>query len=166
MPLVGWHGHADPFGLSAEFEAAPGIVRTRLGTPPVLSMLALQAALTAFDGVDLADLRAKSLALSQLVIDFADRELSRFGVGTVTPSQADRRGSHVALRLPHAYQVCQALIARGVVGDFRAPDMLRLGLAPLYLRHVDVWDAMTHLRAVLADEEFTDPRFEIRAAVT
>ena len=147
LPLTGWHGHADPFGLAPSFAAADGIEQARIGTPPLLSMLALEAALDVWDGVDWPTLRAKSLALTDLMIDFADR--SAAGCEVVTPREPERRGSQVALRLPHAYEVCQALIARGVIGDFRAPDLLRLGVAPLYLRFAHVWDAMEILRDVL-----------------
>jgi kynureninase len=164
LPLAGWLGHADPFALEPEYRAAPGIERGRIGTPPVLSMRALDAALDVFDGVAMADLRAKSLALSSLVMAFADAHLP--AVRVVTPRQPQRRGSQVALAMPHAYEVCQALIARGVIGDFRAPDLLRLGLAPLYLTFTEVWDAMEILRGVLAGEEWRDPTYAVRATVT
>lgn len=166
LPITGWHGHVDPFAMSEHYRPAPGIGRARLGTPPLLSMLALESALGVWDGVDLALVRAKSLALTQLVIDFADRELAGFGVEVVTPRPPARRGSQVALRLPHAYEVCQALIGRGVVGDFRSPDVLRLGFAPLYLRHAEVWDAMTELADVLATRAWAAPEFSRRATVT
>lgn len=166
LPLVGWHGHEDPFGLHEQFAAAAGIGQARLGTPPLLSMLALEAALDAWNGVELAAVREKSLAMTSLIIDFADRELADHGVAVATPRAAARRGSHVSLSLPHAYEVCQALIARGVIGDFRAPDLLRLGVTPLYLRYVDVWDALEHLRDVLATEAWAEPRFAVRSTVT
>ncbi len=166
LPLVGWHGHEDPFGLHEQFAAAVGIGQARLGTPPLLSMLALEAALDAWNGVELAAVRAKSLALTTLVIDFADRALSDYGVTVATPREPARRGSHVSLSLPRAYEVCQALIARGVIGDFRAPNFLRLGMTPLYLRYVDVWTAMEQLRDVLATDAWADPRFAARSTVT
>ena len=166
LPIVGWHGHEDPFGLHEDYIAGSGIDRTRLGTPPLLSMLALEAALTVWDGVALDAVRDKSLALTDLVIAFADRELSGHGVEVVTPREHERRGSQVSLRMPHAYEVCQALIARRVIGDFRAPDLLRLGLTPLYLRHVEVWDAMTELADVLATDAWADPAYAVRATVT
>jgi len=157
LPLTGWQGHAEPFALHASYAPAAGIERGRIGTPSILGMRALDAALDAFDGVSLTNLRAKSLALTDLVIAYADAYLP--GVEPVTPREHARRGSQVALRLEHAYEVTQALIVRGVVGDFRAPDMLRLGLTPLYLRHVDVWDALEALRRVLASGEWRAPRF-------
>lgn len=166
LPLTGWHGHVEPFAMAEHYRPAPGVGRARLGTPPVLSMLALESALGVWDGVDLAQVRTKSLALTQLVIDFADRELAGFGVEVVTPRPPARRGSQVALRVPHAYAVCQALIGRGVVGDFRSPDVLRLGFAPLYLRYVEVWDAMATLADVLATRAWAAPEFSRRATVT
>jgi kynureninase len=111
--------------------------------------------------------RAKSLALTDLAIGFAERWLAEFGVRVATPREHHRRGSQVALRMPHAYEVCQALIARGVVGDFRAPDILRLGLAPLYLTFTQVWDAMEQLQDILMTEAHTDPAYaRSTAAVT
>jgi kynureninase len=159
LPLAGWQGHADPFSLAPSYRAAGGIDRARIGTPPVLSMLALEAALSVWDGVDLVAVRAKSLALTDLVIGFAERCLAEFGVRVATPREHRRRGSQVALRMPQAYEVCQALIDRGVVGDFRTPDILRLGFAPLYLTFAQVWDAMEQLRDILATEAHTDPAY-------
>ena len=166
LPIVGWHGHEDPFGLQEHYVPGAGIDRTRLGTPPLLSMLALEAALTAFADVPMEAVRAKSLALTELTIAFADRELAEHGVDVVTPRDPARRGSQVSLRMPHAYEVSQALIARGVIGDFRAPDLLRLGFTPLYLAYVDVWEAMTELADILATEAWADPSYAVRATVT
>jgi kynureninase len=106
------------------------------------------------------------LALTDQVIACADERLAQYGVEVVTPRAHDRRGSQVSLRMPHAYEVCQALIARGVIGDFRAPDLLRLGFTPLYLSHTDVDDALTALQDVLASESYLEPAFAQRAAVT
>ena len=166
LPLTGWNGHREPFGLNGSYVPADSIDRGRIGTPALLSMAALQAALSAFEGVDLHRLRAKSLALTQQVIDFADQRLAGFGVEVATPRQPERRGSQVSLRMPAAYQVCQALIERGVVGDFRAPDLLRLGFPPMYLSHAEVHRGMTVLAEVLADGSYREPRFAQRATVT
>ena len=159
LPIAGWNGAAAPFDLQQHYEPAPGIERARLGTPPVLGMLALDAALDVWDGIELTALRAKSLALTDLVLDFAETRLAAHGVQAVTPRAHERRGSQVALRMPHAYEVTQALAARGVVGDFRAPDLLRLGFAPLYLSFAEVWRAMEALADVVASRAFEDPRF-------
>lgn len=167
LPLTGWHGHAEPFGLASEYTPANGIGRGRIGTPSILAMLALDAALDVWDGVDIQAVRTKSLALTQLVIDFVDDRLST-AVQVVTPRQPHRRGSQVALRMPHAYEVTQALIARGVIGDFRAPDLLRLGFAAPYLTYTEVWDAMLTLYDVVTSGAFTDPAYarSADAAVT
>jgi kynureninase len=162
LPLTGWQGHAAPFALDSSYAPAGGIERARIGTPPVLSMRSLDAALDVFDGISLVDLRAKSLALTGLVLDYADA----LGVPSVTPREPHRRGSQVALQLPNAYEVTQALIAAGVVGDFRAPDLVRLGFAPLYLSYVQVWDAMQTLGTVLQSESWRDPAYAARATVT
>jgi kynureninase len=162
LPLTGWQGADAPFELTASYRPAVGAERARIGTPPVLSMVALDAALDVFDGVGLDEVRAKSLALTGLVLELA----SALGIEAVTPHEPRRRGSQVSLRVPHAYEVTQALIARGVVGDFRAPDLLRLGFAPLYLRYVDVWDAIATLADVLSAEEWRNPAYAVRAAVT
>jgi len=162
LPLTGWHGAATPFDLEPSYLPATGIARARIGTPPVLGMRALEAALDAFDAVALSDVRAKSLALTGMVLDWA---ASR-GIESPTPSDPARRGSQVSLRFPHAYEVTQALIARGVIGDFRAPDLVRLGFTPLYLRYVDVWDALEILGDVLDTEAWRDERYATRAAVT
>ena len=168
MPITGWNGAADPFALEQVFVPAPGIARARLGTPPVLGMLALDAALDVWDGLDLGALRRKSLALTDLVLDYAAAHLTPFGVEAVTPREHARRGSQVSLRMPSAYEVTQALIARQIVGDFRAPDLLRLGFAPLYLRFTDVWQAMEQLLDVLETRAYADPAYRraATAAVT
>ncbi|MFL6164053.1 MAG: kynureninase [Jatrophihabitantaceae bacterium] len=166
LPLTGWHGHRSPFELDQRYEPAAGIERARIGTPPVLSMAALEAALTVFDHLDLAAVRRKSLALTDLVIEFAQTRLAQFGVQVVTPLSHDRRGSQVSLRMPAAYEVCQELIDRGVIGDFRAPDLLRLGFTPLYLGYADVYEAMSRLAEVLADGSYADGRHAGRTVVT
>ncbi len=166
LPLTGWNGHREPFGLAGAYQPADSIEQARIGTPPLLSMVALRAALSVFEKVELAQLRAKSLALTDHAIDFADQRLARFGVEVVTPRQHRRRASQVSLRLPDAYPVCQALIERGVIGDFRAPDLLRLGFTPMYLSHTEVYRAMTVLAEILADGSYRHPRFARRPAVT
>ncbi len=165
LPLTGWQGHADPFGMVDRYRPADGIEQARIGTPPILSMVALERALDVWDGVDMVAVRAKSLALSDLIIAYADTHLRPFHVEVATPHPRERRGSHVALRMPDAYAVSRALIAHGVTGDFRAPDLLRLGLSPLYLRAVDVWDAMEALHDILATGAQRDPALARRQHV-
>ena len=171
QPLAGWMGHAAPFEFTPAYRPAPGIARYLCGTPALLSMAALECgvdtvlAAEAFGG--LAALRAKSLALTDLFIERIEQRCADGGVSVVTPRAPALRGSQVSLsRVEGAHAIVQALIARGVIGDFRAPDVLRFGFTPLYLRFVDVWDAAEHLHAVLAGNEWRDERFQRKAAVT
>lgn len=165
-PLQGWLGHEAPFAFEPEYRPAPGIARFLAGTPPVLSMAALDAALDAFDGVEMAAVRAKSVALGDLFLDLVEHECAGLGIEPACPRDGVRRGSQVSFRHPEGYAVVQALIARGVIGDFREPDVLRFGLAPLYLRYADVGDAVQHLRKVLEGREWDRPELKARAAVT
>ncbi|MEP6762394.1 MAG: kynureninase [Sporichthyaceae bacterium] len=165
-PLAGWTGHARPFAMEGSYEPAPGIDRMRCGTPPMVSLLTLEAALSAFDGLSMTDVRAKSLSLTGLFLDLADEVLAPLGFTVVTPRADDERGAQVSLRHLDAYGVVQALIARGVVGDYREPDVVRLGFAPLYVRHVDVVSAVEQIAAVIAAREQTDPQYAVRLAVT
>jgi kynureninase len=164
QPLTGWQGHARPFDMSPDYAPAPGITRARVGTPPLLSVLALEAALTAYDGLAPADVRAVSLSVTRTFIDALDD----LGVDLTlaTPREDGRRGSQVSLRHPQAFAVVQALIARGVIGDFREPDIIRLGFAPLYVTHVDAVRAAEHVREVLEGREYERPEFAERGAVT
>ncbi|KQX66895.1 kynureninase [Angustibacter sp. Root456] len=164
QPLSGWHGHARPFAMEGSFAPAGGIARAKVGTPPLLSVLALEAALTAYEGLELAAVRRKSLSLTGFFIECVQQLLP--DVEIVSPLDDDRRGSQVALRHPQAYAVVQALIARGVVGDFREPDVVRLGFAPLYLSHADVLASAQQLAEVLERREFEDARYATRAQVT
>jgi kynureninase len=161
-PLRGWFGHAAPFDFALDFAPADGIARARVGTPHVLSLVALDAALDVFDGVDLAVVRSKSVALTELFGDLVDG----LGIPILSPRKARDRGSQVCLSHPDGYAIVQALIARGVIGDFRMPDVLRFGLAPLYIRFVDVFDAVTVLADVLESGEFNEPRHSVRNPVT
>ncbi len=164
QPLTGWNGHATPFAMAGAYAPAPGVERLRVGTPPLLSLLALEAALAAYDGLAMADVRATSSSLTGFFIDCVHELLP--DVEVVSPLDAAERGSQVALRHEHAYAVVQALIARGVVGDFREPTIVRLGFAPLYLTHADAITAAEALRDVLADGAHLDPRWAQRATVT
>ncbi|WP_371591405.1 kynureninase [Streptomyces sp. NBC_00513] len=136
-PLPGWNGHADPFAMTPHYTPAPGASRARVGTPDILSMLALEAALDAWDGVPVEAVRAKSLALTDFFLECVAAYVPEGKVESVTPTEYARRGSQVSLRTGNAREVMTELIARGVVGDFRAPDVLRFGFTPLYVGFAD-----------------------------
>ena len=163
--LTGWTGHARPFDPTESYEPAEGIGRGRIGTPPMLSLLALEAALTAFDGVDLAELRVKSLSVTGFFIDCADALLGG-AFEVVTPRSPQRRGSQVTLRHPDAYALVQALAARDVIGDMRAPDLLRFGVNALYVSHGDALRAVACLRDIVAEAAHLPYLAQERSAVT
>jgi kynureninase len=165
QPVTGWFGHADPFGMQREFAPVDGVARMASGTPPVLALSALDAALDVFDGVGIDVLREASLSLTDLFIDLVDARLgSVFEI--LTPRPHALRGSQVSLRHDAAYGVVQALVARGVVGDFRTPDVARFGFAPLYVTHADVYDAVEQLVEVVRREEHLRAEYAVRNAVT
>ncbi|MBM3567136.1 MAG: kynureninase [Alphaproteobacteria bacterium] len=166
QPIAGWMGHARPFDFDPQYRPAPGIARQLSGTPPILSMRGLEAGLATFDGVDPAALRAKSEALVALFLALTERRLAGHGFEPVTPRDPNARGSQASFRHREAYAVMQALIARKVVGDFRPPDIVRFGLPPLYLRFVDVWDAVERWGEVMAGREWDRPEFKIKQPVT
>ncbi|MFP8908133.1 kynureninase [Streptomyces atacamensis] len=152
-PLPGWHSHADPFGMSHEYEPADGAQRGRVGTPDILSMLALEEALKVWDGVDMAAVRAKSLALTDFFLRCVGSYVPAGRVESVTPAEHARRGSQIALRCADAGEVMAELVARGVVGDFRRPDVLRFGFTPLYTSFADAELAARVLGEVLAERD-------------
>jgi len=152
--------------MEGRYEAGVGVDGLRCGTPPMLSLLALEAALTAFDGLSMADVRARSLSLTSLFLTLATEVLVPLGFSVLTPPREAERGSQVSLVHPVAYGVVQALIERGVIGDYRESDVVRLGFSPLYLRHVDVVDAVGHIAAVVDAGEERDERWSRQATVT
>ncbi|MFO6446870.1 kynureninase [Erythrobacter sp. NE805] len=164
QPLTGWFGHAAPFAFSDDYEGAPGIARMQCGTPPVLGLAALEIGVDLIAEIGVGRLYEKSQALSSFFLDC----LKAHGVDLelVSPARSDERGSQLSFRHPEAYAICQALIARGVIGDFRAPDVLRLGFAPAYLSFADMAAAARHLAEVLATGEWQAAEFNRRAAVT
>jgi kynureninase len=164
-PLSGWMGHEAPFAFDLDYRPAAGIARNLCGTPPILSLAALEVGVDLMLEADLAELRAKSMALGERFAALVEARCP----GTfelASPSDPAERGSQICFRHPHGYAIVQALIARGVIGDFRAPDILRFGFAPLYLRYVDVWDAVEQLADVMATQAWDTPEFRTRAAVT
>ncbi|HSV69702.1 MAG TPA: kynureninase [Methylibium sp.] len=171
QPLAGWMGHAAPFDFTPGYAPAPGIARFLCGTPPVLALAALDAGVDTLLAAEphggMQALRTKSIALCELFIALVESRCAGHGLALASPRDAAQRGSQVCFSHPEAgYAVIQALIARSVVGDFRAPDVLRFGVAPLYTRHADVWDAVEQLRQVLDRSEWRRPEFQRRLAVT
>ncbi len=162
--LAGWLGHDAPFAFDLDYRPAPGIERMRVGTPPVMQMTALDAALDVWDGVDMAALRADSLALQELFI--AEVEARVPDLTLASPRDGAVRGSQVSFRHPEGYAAMQALIARGVIGDFRAPDIMRFGFTPLYIDAADVRAAVDHIETVMRDRLWDNPEYQKRAAVT
>jgi kynureninase len=164
--LVGWWGHERPFDFDDDYLPATGMRRLLTGTGPVLGLATLEAALDVYDGVAMAQVRAKSLRLSNLFIDLVTERCAGFGLEILTARDSVQRGSHVALGHADGFAIMQALIRRGVIGDFRAPAVMRFGLAPMYVGYRDVWDAVAALRQVLSSGEWRCAEFATRARVT
>jgi kynureninase len=148
-PIQGWFGHGDQFGFGERYQPAPGVARFLSGTTGMLGVAALEGALDAWDGVDMAAVREKSMALGDVLIRLVDERCAGLDLSVASPRDARQRGSHVALRHPLAGELVERLAVRGVVTDFRPPDLIRCGLTPLYTRFVDVWHAVDVLRGEL-----------------
>jgi kynureninase len=165
-PLAGWMGHAAPFDFERDYRPAAGIARQLAGTPPVLSMMALEVAIDLWLRVDQQEVRRKSKALGDLFIRLVDETCKNQGVEVASPRDSELRGSQVSLRHKDGYRVMRALIDRGVIGDFRAPDLMRFGFAALYTSYVDVFDAVKELRDVLTSRVWQRPEYATRLTVT
>jgi kynureninase len=164
--LVGWWGHAEPFAFDTEWKPAKGIARFQCGTQAVLSVVALDAAIRVWDEVEMAVLHAKSQSLCGTFIDLVEAQCGGHGLMLAGPRDFAQRGSHVSFAHEHGYAVMQALIARGVVGDFRAPNLIRFGFAPLYNTHVEVFDAVAVLAEILDNRLWDAPEYLMRKVVT
>ena len=162
--LRGWMGHAAPFAFTDDYRPAPGIARFLAGTPPMLSLLALESGVESFDGTNMDALWAKSVGLFDLFHRLAEERCPE--LECISPREPDKRGSHISFRHPHAFEICQALIADGVIGDFRAPDVVRFGLTPLDLGFEDVFEAVERMAAILDSGRWREPRFAVRGKVT
>lgn len=164
-PLQGWMGHAEPFAFEDSYRPVGGITRLVTGTPSILALAALSSGLATFDGIAMADVEAKAHSLSQLFIEEVE---ARCGdeLRLASPREPSQRGSHVSFAHPQGYAVMQALIERGIIGDFRAPDLIRFGFAPLYNRHEEVWHAAEAIGEVLRNRDWDQPRFLERGKVT
>ena len=155
-PLTGWIGHADPFSFSTEYEPAPDITRFLCGTPSILSFVPLEASLDIWESVSLDDVRRKSVALTSLFVELVDRFAGDHDLSLASPRDADSRGSQISLRHEHGFAIVKALIADGVIGDFRAPDILRFGFTPLTLRYEDVLEAARRLERIMQKKLWRD----------
>ena len=162
--LSGWLGHDAPFDFERNYRPGTGMMRMRVGTPPVIQMAALEAALDIWDEVDMAALRAKSVELCEVFIAEVERQCP--GVHLASPRQADQRGSQVSFTFEHGYAVVQALIARGIIGDFRAPNVMRFGFTPLYISAEEVRVAAAVLAEIVNTKAYEKPEFNKRGAVT
>jgi len=162
--LAGWLGHDAPFAFEQRYRAGQGIDRMRVGTPPILQMVALEAALDVWDDIDLADIRARSIELSQRFL--AGVEAACPDLKLASPRDPKARGSQVSFRFADGYAAMQALIANGVIGDFRAPDIMRFGITPLYLNETDIDQAVETLSRIMENRLWDTPVFKKRAAVT
>lgn len=154
QPLSGWWGHAEPFAMRSDFAPTGGIGRALCGTQPVVSLALVECGLDIFERTTMAAIRTKSLALTDLFIALVEQRCASHPLGLVTPREHARRGSHVSFTHPHGYAVMAALIARGVIGDYREPAIMRFGFTPLYTSFTEVWDAVEVLRGILDDQAY------------
>lgn len=166
QPLSGWWGHSRPFDMAVAYEPAGGIRRYLCGTQPIVSLSMVECGLDVARAAGMDEVRKKSLALSDLFIDLVESRCAGHPLTLVTPRKHADRGSHVSFRHPNGFEVMQALIARGVIGDYREPEVLRFGLTPLYFGYADVWDAVDILKDVLDTRSWDKPEFKQRSAVT
>ena len=154
QPLSGWWSHQAPFTMQPAFAPGDGIRRALCGTQPVVSLALVECGLDIFAQTDMQALRRKSLALTDLFIALVESRCAGLGLTLVTPRQHEQRGSHVSFAHAHGYAVMRELIARGVIGDYREPHVMRFGFTPLYTQFTDVWDAVSTLRRILADKDY------------
>ncbi|MGF2508902.1 kynureninase, partial [Ralstonia pseudosolanacearum] len=166
QPLSGWWGHARPFAMASHYDAGAGIGRFLCGTQPITSMAMVECGLDIFAQTSMTVLRAKSLALTDLFIELVEARCAGYPLTLATPRDHAVRGSHVSYAHPDGFAVMQALIARGVIGDYREPSIMRFGFTPLYTRFVDVWDAVDVLREVLETGAWQSAQFNERTLVT
>jgi kynureninase len=162
--LAGWMGHEAPFQFDTDYRPGEGIARMRIGTPPILSMAALDAALDVWEGVDIAVVRERSMELSEFFIAQVEARCPLLELAS--PRAPQQRGSQVSFRFAHGYSAMQALVANGVIGDFRAPDLMRFGFTPLYIGFDEVAEAVERLETVMRNELWSRPEFARRAKVT
>ena len=166
QPLSGWFGHTRQFAMESNYAPSAGIARYLCGTQPITSLAMVECGLEIFEQTDMASLRSKSLALTDLFIERVEARCAVHGLKLITPREHARRGSHVSFEHPQGYAVIQALIARGVIGDYREPHIMRFGFTPLYTRFTDVWDAVEILGDILDNTTWDQAKFKVRNSVT
>ena len=166
QPLCGWWSHASPFDFSTDYKPSAGIKRMLTGTQPVLSLRGVGCGLDTFNDIDMAMVRRKSMALCSLFIDLVNQQCEGLGISVLGPDNVSLRGSHVSLEFDQGFSVIQAMTEQGVIGDFRAPNLMRFGFAPLYISYRQVWDAVTVLRHCINKAPWNEPRYNQRSAVT
>lgn len=166
QPLSGWMGHDEPFAFAAGYTPGAGIKRFLSGTPSVIAHSALDAALDVWEEMDLAQVRAKSIKLGDCLIELVEGRPALQGFALCSPRQRHLRGSQVSFAHPDGYAIMQALIDARVVGDFRAPDILRFGLTPLYTRYADIWEAVQRLEQIMTTGRYQELRYQVRGEVT
>ena len=165
QPLTGWMGHSAPFRFEQEYRPGQSMLRFLSGTPNILSMVALDAALDVFKNFSLSDIRNKSIGLSNVFIESIVSELPT-QLQLESPSQSNQRGSQLAYSHPNAFEICQALADFKVVADYRAPNIIRFGFTPLYLSYQDVWTAAQRLIEVVKTRRYTNANYAVRSKVT
>ncbi|MHA6573160.1 kynureninase [Pseudomonas yamanorum] len=166
QPLSGWFGHTRQFAMESRYAPSQGIARYLCGTQPITSLAMVECGLDIFAQTDMASLRTKSLALTDLFIELVESRCAAHELTLITPREHARRGSHVSFEHPEGYAVIQALIARGVIGDYREPRIMRFGFTPLYTSFAEVWDAVEILGEILDQKTWDQPQFKVRNSVT
>ena len=166
QPLSGWFGHTRQFAMESNYAPSAGIARYLCGTQPITSLAMVECGLEIFAQTDMASLRTKSLALTDLFITLVESRCAAHGLELITPREHTRRGSHVSFEHPEGYAVIQALIARGVIGDYREPRIMRFGFTPLYTSFTEVWDAVEILGEILDKRTWDQAQFKVRNSVT
>ncbi len=166
QPLSGWLGHSDPFAFDRKYVPANNINKFICGTPSILSYKAVESGLDVFDGISMEQVRKKSTQLSELFIELIEQECGEFGFKLFSPNDASQRGSQISYRHENAYPIMQSLISRGIIGDYREPNILRFGISPLYMRYEDVWSAIMCLKNIMQANEWDSSNFKIRNYVT
>ena len=166
QPLSGWLGHSDPFAFDREYKPANNINKFICGTPSILAYKAVESGLNVFEGISMEQVREKSIQLSEVFIELINQECDEFEFKLFSPNDSNLRGSQISYMHENAYPIMQSLISSGVIGDYREPNILRVGISPLYMRYEDVWNAIMHLKKIMKSNEWDSSNFMVRNYVT